>query len=64
MLLGTCGTVFTTIDALRGNADMAALLGMRHMPSSSTVADCLRRLAGWNCDISTACCCAAGWSLA
>lgn len=46
VLLRTRGTVFTTIDALRRNAGMAALLGMRQLPSSSAVADWLRRLAG------------------
>lgn len=38
-------TVLETIDALRRNTGLVALLGMKEMPSSTTVADWLRRLA-------------------
>lgn len=39
-------TVFSTIDDLRHNAGVAALLGMQQLPSSRAVADWFRRLAG------------------
>jgi hypothetical protein len=40
-----CGgrTVLETVDALRGNEGLVALLGMEEMPSSAAVADWLRR---------------------
>ena len=46
VLLNNGRTVFSTIDDLRHNAGVAAMLGMQQLPSSSAVADWLRRLAG------------------
>ena len=45
VLLRGSQTVLETIDALRRNAGLVALLGMKEMPSSTAVADWLRRLA-------------------
>ena len=43
-----CGrrTVLETVDDLRGNAGLVAMLGMERMPSSTALADWLRRGAG------------------
>ncbi|MCY3018322.1 MAG: IS1380 family transposase [Planctomycetota bacterium] len=44
MLLRGSRTVLETVDTLRRNAGLMALLGMKEMPSSTTMADWLRRL--------------------
>jgi hypothetical protein len=46
VLLRGSRTVLETVDTLRRNAGLVALLGMKEMPSSTTLADWLRRLGG------------------
>jgi hypothetical protein len=46
VLLRGSRTVLETVDTLRRNAGLVALLGMKEMPSSTALADLLRRLGG------------------